>query len=110
MSVRKEKCGWLQLSCWSSRCLRFQERLHFRRKAYLTCGSAPATEASSFHRQARLIHRKTGPRTIGGSEVTDLPHIAFAHWVRKKFAVGTLIFAIVFPFALHAESAAHLTP
>ena len=47
---------------------------------------------------------------MGGSEVTDLPCIAFAHWVRKSFAVGTFISALTFPFALHAESVAHWTP
>jgi hypothetical protein len=47
---------------------------------------------------------------LGGSEVTDLPCIAFAHWVRKSFAVGTFISALTFPFALHAESVAHWTP
>ena len=47
---------------------------------------------------------------MDGSEVTDLPCIAFAHWVRKSFAVGTFISALTFPFALHAESVAHWTP
>ena len=42
--------------------------------------------------------------------MTDLPRIAFAHWVRKSFAVGTLISALTFPFSLHAESVAHWTP
>lgn len=39
-----------------------------------------------------------------------MPRIAFAHWVRKSFAVGTLISALTFPFSLHAESVAHWTP
>jgi hypothetical protein len=47
---------------------------------------------------------------LGGLEVIDLPRIALAHWVRKSFAVGTFISAAFFPFSLHAESAAHLTP
>jgi hypothetical protein len=42
--------------------------------------------------------------------VTDLPRIAFAHWVCKFFAVGAFISALTFPFALHAESAADWTP
>jgi hypothetical protein len=47
---------------------------------------------------------------LGGSEVTDLPRIVFAHWVRRSFAVGVFISVLTFPFALHAESAAHWTP
>ena len=39
-----------------------------------------------------------------------MPRIAFAHWVCKSFAVGAFISALTFPFALHAESAAHWTP
>jgi len=39
-----------------------------------------------------------------------LPRIAFAHWVRRSFAVGTFISAVTFPFSLHAEGAASLTP
>ena len=39
-----------------------------------------------------------------------MPRIAFAHWVRKSFAVGTFVSALTFPFSLHAESVAHWTP
>ena len=39
-----------------------------------------------------------------------MPRIAFAHWARKSFAVGTFVSALTFPFALHAEGVAHWTP
>src|SRR5262249_11349296 len=95
-------------NCRVGRVAVFQERRHFRRPIHLTCGGAPAIEATSLHRQARLTTARRGRRPF--SEVTDLLRIAFAHRVRKSFAVGILISVLTFPFSLHAESAAHWTP